>query len=379
MKSRTLSRRLVAVTVAALATAALPVSAAHAAGTAPQVTRATTDAFGRATQAVLADRTAALLDQDQPARATSGLAAGGVRLTSALSQAENTAVSSIDATRTRLAALGEAYSAADTKVHVDRARIRGTRAVVDVTETTKLTYAKVRGDEPGTTGFTAHHRATFTARPDGSWQLAALRSTDTGPREINAPVPAASSAVIRPTAIIDAPKSATTYPAPANPKKLTGGTYDYAAMAAYTEKYWKDYNTAYRSFNSAGGDCTNYLSQGLKAGGWGQVTSSDEDYGTWYYAAGGQSDSWVGVNEWSWFTQTAKRTTALANVYQMDVGDVLQVDFDKDGAKDHSMMTTYRSSSGVPYVTYHDADTYRRSLSSLIAAYPNAAYYAYRT
>ncbi|MPY63835.1 amidase domain-containing protein, partial [Streptomyces spongiae] len=166
----------------------------------------------------------------------------------------------------------------------------------------------------------------------------------------------------------------------ANPKKLTGGTYNYAAMATYTEKYWKNYNSAYRKYNSLGGDCTNYLSQGLLAGGWKQIsTVTPEEYDTWYYASNGTADAWIGVNEWSWFTQTAKRTKALANVYQMDVGDVMQVDFNKDGVKDHSMMTTYRSSSGVPYLTYHDADTYRRSVASVIASYPSAAYYAYRT
>lgn len=144
-------------------------------------------------------------------------------------------------------------------------------------------------------------------------------------------------------------------------------------MAAYTEKYWRNHNSAYRSFDSAGGDCASCPSQGLNAGDRQPVTSSDEDCGTWYYGTSGQSDSWVGVNEWSWFTQTAQRTTAPANAYRMDVGDVPQMDFDKDGSKDHSMTTTYRSSSGVPYVTYHDTDTYRRSLSSLIAVYPNSA------
>ncbi|MFD8215219.1 isochorismatase family protein [Streptomyces sp. NPDC059697] len=38
-----------------------------------------------------------------------------------------------------------------------------------------------------------------------------------------------------------------------------------------------------------------------------------------------------------------------------------------------------RSLPVVPYLTYHDADTYRRSLSSIIASYPTSAYYAYRT
>lgn len=43
------------------------------------------------------------------------------------------------------------------------------------------------------------------------------------------------------------------------------------------------------------------------------------------------------------------------------------------------MMVTYRSSAGMPYVTYHSTNTYRKSLASLIASYPDAVYYAYRT
>jgi len=35
--------------------------------------------------------------------------------------------------------------------------------------------------------------------------------------------------------------------------------------------------------------------------------------------------------------------------------------------------------NGIPYVTYHSNNTLRRSLASLIASYPNAYYYAYRT
>jgi hypothetical protein len=42
------------------------------------------------------------------------------------------------------------------------------------------------------------------------------------------------------------------------------------------------------------------------------------------------------------------------------------------------MIVTYKS-GGVPYVTYHSNNTLRRSVASLIAAYPNAYYYAYRT
>jgi hypothetical protein len=379
VRSRTLSRcSTVAATV--LSATLLPLSAAHAAdASAPTATPTTVDSFGRIADAVLTDRTAALLDRPQLAR-TARKPQGNAQLSPTLSRTESTNLASVQGTRARLAVLGEAYSDADTKTTVDSTRVEGRRATVRVTETTTLTYEKIRGDEPPTTGFTAHHELTFTAQTDGTWQLVSVRRTDKGPRPVNEPVPTTSTAPVRPTAIIDAPRAAITYPAPAKPKNLgSGTTYNYAAMATYAEKYWKNYNTAYRRFNNAGGDCTNYVSQSLYAGGWKHAPTSTEDYDTWWYGTSGQSDSWVGVNEWSWFTQTAKRSTALANAYQMDIGDVLQVDFDKDGAKDHTMITSYRNTSGVPYLTYHDTDTYRRSLSSLISSYPNSAYYAYRT
>ncbi|MGW3630587.1 amidase domain-containing protein [Streptomyces sp. NPDC005122] len=385
MRSRTSSRSRSTVLVAlALSAVLLPLSTAHAANAPVPVDRATTDAFGRIADAVLTDRTDALLvpgtvaSRAAPTAAANATGTRRVSLSAALTRTEDTAVTSLHGTRSRLAALGEAYTAADTGVTVDRTRVAGERATAWVTETTVLTYRRIHGDEPATTGFSAHHVLTFAAQADGTWKLSGLRSTDRGPRQVNEPVTGTPAGVTTMT-VIDAPRAATTFPAPAAAKKLTGGPYDYAAMATYAEKYWKNYNTAYRSFNSAGGDCTNYVSQSLKAGVWQPVTSSDEDYGTWYYGTSGQSDSWVGVNEWSWFTQTAQRTTPLANVYQMDVGDVVQRDFDKDGSKDHTMITSYRSSSGVPYLTYHDTDTYRRSVSSLIASYPNSAYYAYRT
>ncbi|WP_327729956.1 amidase domain-containing protein [Streptomyces sp. NBC_00487] len=380
MRSRTLSLAGSTLTAAVLASALLPVTGAHAAASTPKVTSTTKDAFGRVADNVLTDRTAVLLGGKAARKSLKPT--GGVKLSSGQKKAEDGKLTALRATKSRLADLGEAYTSADTKVTVDSAKVKGQKATVKVTETTTLKYKKIRGDEPASTGFEAHHVLTFTAQAGGTWQLTAMRSTDGGAPRINEPVaPAADAKLSRtPMAIISAPKAATTRNPVAKPKTLTGGAYNYNAMATYTEKYWKNYNSAYRKYNAAGGDCTNYLSQGLLAGGWKQIsTVTPEEYDTWYYASNGTADAWIGVNEWSWFTQTAKRTTALANVYQMDIGDVLQVDFNADGSKDHSMMTTYRSSSGVPYLTYHDADTYRRSVASIIASYPTANYYAYRT
>jgi hypothetical protein len=176
----------------------------------------------------------------------------------------------------------------------------------------------------------------------------------------------------------NAPRAATTRNPAAAPK--TGTAYDYKAMAAYAEKYWNVYNKDYPDFNNhtAGGDCTNFVSQSLKAGGWKHVPGYVYDYTKWFGNADIQSDSFVGVNEWSWFAQNSKRTTPLANVYQLEVGDVLQMDFDRDGSKDHTMIVTAKS-NGVPYVTYHSNNTLRRSVSSLVSSYPTAYFYAYRT
>ncbi|MGW1157056.1 amidase domain-containing protein [Streptomyces sp. NPDC002513] len=352
----------------------------------PTVDPATKATFQRLADAVFTDRTNALVDakggQGEGPQLTSGFS-GRVRLSGTQSHQENSALSELRGRKTRLAKLGEKYSAGSTGVTLDATQVKGRRATVDVTETTTLTYAKTKGSEPKTTGFQAHHELTFKADRHGDWQLTGIRDTDDGYLAVNQ---VAKPAVAEPKTAADdappvAPRSATTLPAPAKPKNFSATGYDYKAMAAYAQKYWKQYNPDYPDFNGqgGGGDCTNFVSQSLKAGGWKHVPGYTSDFHKWFGNADIQSDSFVGVNEFSWFALSSKRVTSLANVYQLDVGDVLQMDFNKDGSKDHSMIVTYRSPQGVPYVTYHSTNTYNRSVASIIASYPNAAYYAYRT
>jgi hypothetical protein len=350
---------------------------------------ATKATFQRLADAVFTERTDALLDSGKGRRTPlSSRFSGDVSMSSTLSDDEKTALSQLRNRKSRLQALGETYSAGNTKVSLDRTVVRGRHATVQVTETTTLTYKKVGGEkvsgnEPKTTGFQAHHKLTFTADSNGNWQLSNIRETDAGYLAVNQP--AKPSIKAAPTTADDnmpsATRSATTWPAPANPKNFSATGYDYKAMAAYAEKYWSNYNPAYPNFNGqgGGGDCTNFVSQSLKAGGWKHVPGYVYDYTKWFGNSDIQSDSFVGVNEFSWFALNSKRATSLANVYQLDVGDVLQMDFDKDGSKDHTMIVTYRSPQGVPYVTYHSTNTFRRSVASIVASYPNAAYYAYRT
>ncbi|MDG4536116.1 amidase domain-containing protein [Streptomyces sp. AV19] len=377
MKSTTLRSAVGVVVAGAVSAVLLPASAAGAATPrAATVDKATADAFGRVAAAVLTERTEALVD-GRPARRIAGRTGQKAGLSARTIRTEGDGVSSLRTRKKRLAALGEVYTAGDTKVSVDGVRVTGARATVRVTETTTFRYKKIRGDEPATTGFKAHHELGFTAAKGGRWELTGIKATDDGPRAVNAPAPAPARTAGVATTTPDAPKASTSWPVRAVPKKRT--SYNYAAMAAYSEKYWRNYNPAYRKFNEAGGDCTNFLSQALKAGGWKPETGGSADYRKWWYENTRQSDSWIGVNEWSWYALNSKRVTPLSNVFQMEVGDVLQMDFDGDGAKDHSMMTTYRSGYGMPYLTYHSTNTYRKSMASILASYPDAVYFAYRT
>ncbi|KAB1990710.1 MULTISPECIES: amidase domain-containing protein [Streptomyces] len=390
MKSRKLSRKRQRTAIVTAAAASVVAGAAllpnWSAGAAsvnadPTVDAATKATFQRLADAVFTDRTDALVGDDGTKQKTSRFS-GDVRLSSTQSRAEKSALAKLESRKARLAELGEEYRSGDTKVTLDRTRVKGRNATVDVTETTTLAYDKATGTEPKTTGFEAHHTLTFKADRKGDWQLTGIQDTDDG---VAVNQVEATTFVATPmtgdTTPPSATRSATTWPAPAKPKNLSATGYDYKAMAAYAAKYWKNYNPAYPNFNGegAGGDCTNFVSQSLKAGGWKHVPGYVNDFHKWFGNADIQSDSFVGVNEFSWFALSSKRVTSLANVYQADIGDVVQVDFNKDGSKDHTMIVTYRSPQGVPYLSYHSTNTYNRSLASIIASYPNAAYYAYRT
>ncbi|MFE0727966.1 amidase domain-containing protein [Streptomyces antibioticus] len=349
----------------------------------PTVDAKTKATFQRLADAVFTDRTDALVAGKQGNRSkplTDGFS-GKVRLSKGTARGEDAALSALGKRKDKLAKAGEKYSKAATTVTLNATRVTGRTAKAAVTETTTLTYAQASAGEPKTTGFQSNHELTFKADRRGNWQLTDIRDTDQGGLAVNtveepATVTAATTTAANTTP--SAARAATTRNPVAVPK--TGTTYDYKAMAAYAEKYWNVYNKDYPDFNGhgAGGDCTNFVSQALKAGGWKHAPGYVYDYTKWFGNAEIQSHSFIGVNEWSWFAQNSKRTTALANVYQLEIGDVLQMDFDRDGSKDHTMIVTAKS-GGVPYVTYHSNNTLRRSVASLVASYPNAYYYAYRT
>ena len=132
-------------------------------------------------------------------------------------------------------------------------------------------------------------------------------------------------------------------------------------------------------FSDVGGDCTNFASQALRAGGWADDLGWYRSAENWWYNSANETWSWINVNFWASFAYSySGRVYSLSNVWNMGLGDVLQVDGSKDGNKDHTMMVSYVS-GGTPYLTYHTTNRYRRSMNQVLADWGNANYYAGRT
>jgi hypothetical protein len=288
--------------------------------------------------------------------------------------------------RAQLAENGERYSRASTQtrlVRVDRAST--STVVARVEEWTQLEYVKVSGDEPDYTAFKAQRDFAFE-RDAGRWVLSDVRYVDEGG------IPPVNEVLTAPAG--GGPDAAPPGSAVGRYRngeerrssdKTTRGTdgsfsiasgYNYGAMADYARRYVFNYNPDYRRFEQ---DCTNFISQAMRAGGWTDVLGWYTSNSAWWYNSENQSYTWAGAQNWYWFATRSGRTFILGSIWNLALADVLQLDFDKNGNIDHSMIVTKTTADGEKYLTYHTTNTLDRSLSSIRLAYPNAAYYAHRT
>lgn len=139
--------------------------------------------------------------------------------------------------------------------------------------------------------------------------------------------------------------------------------YNGAAAAAYADTYWQNYNSAWPSFANSGGDCTNFVSQALYAGGlamrsaptysgnaaWYMVKNSKH---RWSYAVpwvNAQSNSIFALQHVPGVTQVASYYGAAPGQIVADnaaQGDIVLYDFNNDGVYDHEAIVTARDSTG---------------------------------
>jgi len=137
-----------------------------------------------------------------------------------------------------------------------------------------------------------------------------------------------------------------------------------AAAYAYNNALIDVPNSAF--FQNAGGDCANFASHCLKAGGW--VYSVDKYVPTysayksdlsWFFystSPGCKSYSWGGAQNMYNFLSKSGRANPVSVVYNLDQlqkGDIIQSDTGNDGW-DHTMVVSDKR-NGIIYLSYHNA------------------------
>ena len=167
--------------------------------------------------------------------------------------------------------------------------------------------------------------------------------------------------------------------------------YDRQAAVAYAQKWAKSYNPVWGNYSTAnsggGGDCTNFVSQVLYAGG---IPEDKSGSAQWYWDNGkppsvssSRSASWTGVNELYNYIKTNTSGNGWrgpqGNVYasrkDMKIGDIIQIDFGKNGTWDHSVVVTKTWTTGFLWwkkynilVSYHTTNTLDKNLDNITNA-----------
>jgi hypothetical protein len=140
--------------------------------------------------------------------------------------------------------------------------------------------------------------------------------------------------------------------------------YNPETAIAYAHRWAKSRNPRYADFDPIGGDCTNFISQCLLAGGF---EMNYTPVTGWYFnTLNARSPSWSGVEELHKFIVTNQGNGVRGTdgvVSQVQPGDVIQLSF--DGVTfGHSLFVVGIAPDGDPLVCTHTYDSDSRALSS---------------
>lgn len=260
---------------------------------------------------------------------------------------------------------GKPYKFFQTGLRFNHAEIQiaENRAQITVTETTQLGLGLITSD------FVLEH-LIILERKDGDWKIAEDRILNLpGSPTIQDSIP-----------ILDDPaqSSQSAQLAPA------GTTYQRSSAANYARCYALGYNPAYRNWIPQNADCTNFVSQCVRAGGWPMkiVLYCDNTNAWWYdYIPGRQTPSWIGAHDFFVFTIGNGRgnTSSEAN---MQAGDILSIDYEPDGRINHQMIFSRKDSVKGLLLCGHTTARYETPLNPTIKnavrveqKYPNAIFY----
>ena len=116
--------------------------------------------------------------------------------------------------------------------------------------------------------------------------------------------------------------------------------YNRENAAAYANAWAMGRNPQYYDYSAIGGDCTNFISQCLLAGG--SVMNGTRDLGWYYNNANDKAPAWTGVPYlYHFLTRKTGGPGPIGReipITELEVGDIIQLAFQETGQFRHSLM-----------------------------------------
>ncbi|GAA0439784.1 amidase domain-containing protein [Lentibacillus halophilus] len=135
--------------------------------------------------------------------------------------------------------------------------------------------------------------------------------------------------------------------------------YDRRAAVQYAHRWWNSYNPAYRTFDV---DCTNYVSQCMRAGGAPMRGAPNREQG-WWYQDDNWSYSWAVAHSLRWYLSGSTeglKGKEMESASDLIPGDIICYDFSGDGRWDHNTIVVDKDTNDMPLVNAHTDNSRNR-------------------
>ena len=170
------------------------------------------------------------------------------------------------------------------------------------------------------------------------------------------------------------------------------GNYNRHAAVRYAIMWAKakSRNPAYKNYSKrGGGDCTNFVSQCLAAGGWqmipGRIPGGKHDGEAWYCndSEGDNSNTWSSAQ---WFYNFLDGSPRVTKCDEDDLwpGDIVMLQAPDFSSPDHAMIVTYITELSTfegeekqICLSYHDDDQLHNPLDEIKSRYSKKTKYFY--
>lgn len=144
--------------------------------------------------------------------------------------------------------------------------------------------------------------------------------------------------------------------------------YDREAAVAYAHEWAYERNPAFADFSDMGGDCANFFSQALLAGG--AVMNERGEDGWYYHSLDSRAPAWSGVPSLFGFLTENRGRGPFGQVVPLEEaqpGDLIQLQFAGKPGFSHSLLVVSRGDPPTPdniLIAAHSIDSENRPLST---------------